>query len=36
MAPSMVRPFELVENLIFDGLLTIARQRFSDDAAMRL
>jgi len=29
MAPSMVRPFELVEHLIFDGLLVIAAQRFS-------
>lgn len=28
MAPSMVRPFELVESLIFDGLLTIAANRF--------
>ncbi len=28
MAPSMVRPFELVENLIFDGLLEIAARRF--------
>ena len=28
MAPSMTRPFELVDNLIFDGLLTIASQRF--------
>ena len=27
MAPSMTRPFELVDNLIFDGLLTIASQR---------
>ena len=30
MAPSMTRPFELVENLIFDGLLQIAMQRFGD------
>jgi len=29
MAPSMVRPFELVENLIFDGLLTLGQQRFA-------
>ena len=29
MAPSMTRPFELVDNLIFDGLLTIASQRFA-------
>jgi len=36
MAPSMVRPFELVENLIFDGLLAIAQQRFSGGVAMRL
>ena len=28
MAPSMTRPFELVDNLIFDGLLTNASQRF--------
>ena len=28
MAPSMTRPFELVDNLIFDGLLVIAQQRF--------
>jgi len=27
MAPSMTRPFELVDNLIFDGLLYIAQQR---------
>ncbi|MFM6992328.1 MAG: type III pantothenate kinase [Rhodoferax sp.] len=29
MAPSMTRPFELVDNLIFDGLLTIAERRFA-------
>jgi type III pantothenate kinase len=29
MAPSMNIPFELVETLIFDGLLAIAQQRFS-------
>jgi len=28
MAPSMSTPFELVDNLIFDGLLVIAEQRF--------
>jgi len=28
MAPSMTRPFELVDNLIFDGLLFIAQKRF--------
>ena len=28
MMPSMTRPFELVENLIFDGLLHIAHSRF--------
>jgi type III pantothenate kinase len=28
MAPSMSTPFELVDNLIFDGLLAIAEQRF--------
>jgi len=27
MAPSMTRPFELVDNLIFDGLLHIAQHR---------
>ena len=29
MAPSMTRPFELVDNLIFDGLLQMAKLRFS-------
>lgn len=29
MAPSMARPFELVENLIFDGLLEIAARRIA-------
>ena len=29
MAPSMTRPFELVDNLIFDGLLHMAALRFS-------
>ncbi|AOG21404.1 type III pantothenate kinase [Acidovorax sp. RAC01] len=28
MAPSMTRPFELLDNLIFDGLLEIAARRF--------
>lgn len=28
MAPSMTRPFELLDNLIFDGLLQIASHRF--------
>ena len=28
MAPSMTRPFELVDNLIFDGLLEMALRRF--------
>ncbi|MBC7916979.1 MAG: type III pantothenate kinase [Rhodoferax sp.] len=28
MAPSMTQPFELVDNLIFDGLLQMASQRF--------
>ena len=28
MAPSMTRPFELVDNLIFDGLLEIAAHRY--------
>jgi type III pantothenate kinase len=31
MAPSMTRPFDLVDNLIFDGLLVIAHQRFGAD-----
>jgi type III pantothenate kinase len=30
MAPSMTRPFELVDNLIFDGLLQMAHRRFAD------
>jgi type III pantothenate kinase len=30
MAPSMQRDFELVDNLIFDGLLEIASRRFAD------
>ena len=30
MAPSMSVSFELVENLIFDGLLTLAQSRFGD------
>ena len=29
MAPSMLREFELVDNLIFDGLLTLASLRFA-------
>ena len=29
MAPSMSVPFELVDNLIFDGLLAVAAQRFA-------
>ena len=29
MAPSMTRPFELVDNLIFDGLLQVAQRRFA-------
>jgi type III pantothenate kinase len=28
MAPSMTRPFELVDNLIFDGLLQMAKSRY--------
>jgi len=36
MAPSMSAPFELVETLIFDGLLAIAHQRASDRASQRL
>ena len=31
MAPSMTRPFELVDNLIFDGLLQLAERRFAAD-----
>ncbi len=33
MAPSMARPFELAENLIFDGLLALAEQRFAPPAS---
>ena len=29
MAPSMTREFELVDNLIFDGLLELAQSRFA-------
>jgi type III pantothenate kinase len=29
MAPSMSVPFELVDSLIFDGLLEMAQERFS-------
>jgi type III pantothenate kinase len=29
MAPSMTRPFELVDNLIFDGLQSMAQHRFA-------
>jgi type III pantothenate kinase len=29
MAPSMTRSFELVDNLIFDGLLYMAERRFA-------
>lgn len=29
MAPSMSRPFELVDNLVFDGLLEMAARRFA-------
>jgi type III pantothenate kinase len=29
MVPSMTRPFELVDNLIFDGLLHMAQRRFT-------
>ncbi len=31
MAPSMTRPFELVDNLIFDGLLELASRRFAHE-----
>ena len=33
MAPSMLTPFELAENLIFDGLLTLAANRYGRDAS---
>ena len=33
MAPSLPVPFELVDNLIFDGLLTVADYRFSQRVA---
>jgi type III pantothenate kinase len=33
MVPSMQRPFELVDNLIFDGLLEIARRRLRPGGA---
>jgi type III pantothenate kinase len=33
MAPSMSVPFELVDNLIFDGLLAVAAQRFATQAS---
>ena len=29
MAPSITHPFELVDNLIFDGLLRIARDKYA-------
>jgi type III pantothenate kinase len=29
MAPSITHPFELVDNLIFDGLLQMAERRFA-------
>jgi type III pantothenate kinase len=32
MAPSMSLRFELVDNLIFDGLLAMADQRFNTSA----
>jgi type III pantothenate kinase len=33
MAPSMSVPFELVDSLIFDGLLEIAKSRFANYAS---
>jgi type III pantothenate kinase len=33
MAPSLTTPFELVDNLIFDGLLEMARGRFAPAAS---
>jgi type III pantothenate kinase len=33
MAPHMTVPFELVEGLIFDGLLAIARERYGNAQA---
>jgi type III pantothenate kinase len=35
MAPSMSSSFELVDNLIFDGLLAIAEQRFGQSSAAK-
>jgi type III pantothenate kinase len=34
MAPSMTHAFELVDSLIFDGLLTMAEVRFARQAAL--
>jgi type III pantothenate kinase len=34
MAPSMSVPFELVDNLIFDGLLEMAQRRYDADSAL--
>jgi type III pantothenate kinase len=31
MAPNMSREFELVDNLIFDGLLEMASRRFNEE-----
>jgi len=36
MAPSMTVPFELVESLIFDGLLAIAQHRYPDRPSQAL
>ena len=33
MVPSMTRPFELVDNLVFEGLLALGAQRFAKAAA---
>lgn len=34
MAPSMTRPFELIDNLIFDGLVEMARSRLAIQQAL--
>jgi type III pantothenate kinase len=34
MAPSMTNQFELVDSLIFDGLLTLAESRFGSRVAV--
>ena len=34
MVPSMTRPFELVDNLIFEGLLVMAQRRWGDASGL--